>query len=55
MRNPFRGEQFYHVRNDLKKKILLFAKTKILTPGCDAHRGVEFFDLCDQISLQNRN
>ena len=33
MRNPFRGEQFYHVRKDLKKKILLFAKTKIWLQG----------------------
>ena len=30
-RNPFRGEQFYHVRKDLKKKKILFAKTKIFT------------------------
>ena len=53
-RNPFRGEQFYHVRKDLKKKII-FAKTKILTPRCEAHRRVEFFELCDRISQRNRN
>ena len=28
---------------------------KSRAPWCDAHRGVEFFDLCDQISRQNRN
>ena len=32
-----------------------FAKSKILTLQCDAHRGVEFFNLCDQISWRNRN
>ena len=29
--------------------------TKILTPQCDAHSGVEFFELCDRMSRQNRN
>ena len=29
-RNPFRGEQFYHVKKDLKK-FFLFAKTNIFT------------------------
>ena len=26
-----------------------------MTPRCDAHCGVEFFELCDRISWQNRN
>ena len=41
-RNPFRGEHIYHERKDLKTNFL-FAKPKILTPRCHAHRGVEFF------------
>ena len=53
-RIPFRGEQFYHVRKDLKKNFL-FAKTKILTRWCNAHCGVEFFKLCDRISQRNQN
>ena len=53
-RNPFRGQQFYHVRKDLKKKNFV-AKTKTLTPRCDAHHRVEFFELCDQISRRNHN
>ena len=32
-----------------------FAKTKILTPRCDAHCGVKFFYLSDRISRRNRN
>ena len=32
-----------------------FAKPNMLTPGCHAHREVEFFKLCDQISQQNWN
>ena len=55
MRNLFRGKQFYHVRKDLKKLKFLFAKTKILTPRCATHCGVEFFELCDRISRQNQN
>ena len=43
----------------MKKKIWrrkkLFAKSKILTPWCDAQCGVEFFELCDQISWRYRN
>ena len=48
-RNPFRGEHILHERKDLKKFFWL-AMTKILTPPCDAHRGVKFFNLCDLIS-----
>ena len=43
-RIPFRGKLFYHVRKDWKKKIWI-AKTKILTPRCDSHHRVEFFEL----------
>ena len=51
-RNPFRCEQFYNVRKDLSKNIF------ILTPRCDAHRGVKFFKifkLCVRISRRNWN
>ena len=52
-RNPLSGEHIYHERIDLKKKNL-FAKPKILTSQCHAHRVVEFFELCDRISWQNK-
>ena len=45
--------QSYHLRKDMKIKIF-DVKTNILTSWCDAHCGVEFFELCDQISRGNR-
>ena len=64
-RNPFRGENIYHERRDLGKKIfdllsLRFGLRVSCTPCvmhtvCHAHLGIEFFKLCDQISQRNRN
>ena len=53
-RNPFRVNTYIVIEKILGKKFW-FAKPKILTPRCDAHRGVEFFELSDRISRQNRN
>ena len=54
-RNPFRGEHIYIIKEKIWRNIFLFAKTKILTPRCASHRGVEFFELCDRISRRNQN
>ena len=43
----FRGEHIYHKIKDFKNKIL-FAKPKILTSRCHAHRGVEFLNFVIQ-------
>ena len=43
------------IKEKILRKKILFAKTKILTPRCAAHRGVDFFELCDRISRRNRN
>ena len=40
----------FHVSLYLKMKIKN-RKTKILTPWCHAHSGVEFFIFCDRIYL----
>ena len=43
------------MKEKIWKNIFLFAKPTILTPRCDAHREVEFFELCERISQWNRN
>ena len=51
-RNSFRGKYIYH-KKKIWRNFFSFAKLKILTPLCHAHRGVEFFELCDWITQQN--
>ena len=43
------------IKQKIWRKKIWYAKPKILTPQCHAHRGVGFIELYDGISRRNRN
>ena len=53
-RNPVRGHLSW--KKTFEEKIFDLLSLKFwLSGGCNAHRRVELFELCDRISWQNRN
>ena len=49
------GGNTFIMKEKIWRTFFWFARPKIMTPWSHAHRGVEFFELFDQISQQNRN